>query len=196
MSSFLADGVLWTTADTALEGTGAALWNGSNGTFAPIDEREGVIYEAFEPSFTAGVLGAQVATEGYVAVEGNNISYPSLIVGEDNEGFMGVTLVGPDYDPSPAYVPVGLTTTPDEVKVVVDSGGPSDGFSGTVFGGFRPRWGDYGYAVPGPDGTVWLAAEYISATCGFQEYLATNGNCGSTRTLLTNWTTRVFELEL
>ena len=197
MSSFLANGILWTTADTALEGTGAAEWHGGpNGAFDPIDERAGVVYEAFEPSFTAGNLGAAVATEGYVAVEGNNITFPSLVVGENNEGFMGVTLVGPDHAPSPAYIPVGLTTTPDEVKVVVDGSGPSDGFSGTIFGDFRPRWGDYGYAVPGPDGTVWLAAEYISATCGLDDYLETDGNCGSTRTLFTNWTTRVFELQL
>lgn len=195
MSSFLADGVLWTTADTALEGTGAALWHG-DGTFDAIDEREGVIYAAFEPSWSGGVLSAGVLQQGYVAVEGNNITYPSLIVGEDNQGFMGVTLVGPDDNPSPAYVPVGLGTTPDTVKVVVDGSGPSDGFSGTIFGGFRPRWGDYGYAVPGPGGTVWLAAEYISATCEFDGWVATVGNCDSTRTIVTNWTTRVFQLAL
>jgi hypothetical protein len=195
MSSFLADGVLWTTADTALEGTGAALWHG-DGTFDPIDEREGVIYEAFAPSWSGGELSAGVLQQGYVAVEGNNITYPSLIVGEDNQGFMGVTLVGPDHNPSPAYIPVGLGTTPDAVKVVVDGSGPSDGFSGTIFGGFRPRWGDYGYAVPGPGGTVWLAAEYISATCEFDAWVATFGNCGSTRTIVTNWTTRVFQLAL
>ncbi len=128
MSSFLADGVLWTTADTALEGTGAADWHGGpNGAFDPIDERAGVVYEAFEPSFTAGDLGAAVATEGYVAVEGNNITFPSLIVDENNEGFMGVTLVGPDHAPSPAYIPVGLTTAADEVKVVVEGQRPRRG---------------------------------------------------------------------
>jgi hypothetical protein len=38
-----------------------------------------------------------------------------------------------------------------------------------------------------------MAAEYVSSTCGLDEWLA-DANCGDTRTLLTNYSTRVWEL--
>lgn len=74
--------------------------------------------------------------------------------------------------------------------------GPEDGFSnyglfGPVTPGVpRPRWGDYSAAVPW--GTaVWLGAEYIGQSCTFSQYKATNFTCGSTRTALATWDTRI-----
>ena len=194
MSSFLADGVLWTTVDTALEGEGSADYDSSDGSFVPIDERAGVLYAAFAPTVANGDVQATLLQDGYVAVGGNNLTYPSLAVNEQNQGYMGVTLVGPDHFPTPAYIPVGIGTNADSVHVVVPGSSPSDGFSGTIFGGFRPRWGDYGYVVPGAGTSLWFAAEYTSSTCTLDDWVATVGNCDSTRTLFSNWTTRVTQL--
>jgi hypothetical protein len=191
MSAFMARGVLWTTVDTALAGSGSASWDDEDGTFEPIDERSGVLYVAFRPRWSWHGLKVDVLKQGYVAVAGNNLTYPSLAVTERNRGFIGATLVGPDHFPSPVYVPVGLGVASDTVHVVVEGGSPSDGFSGTAFGGFRPRWGDYGYAVPGHGSSIWMAAEYVSSTCGLDAWLA-DPNCDDTRTLLTNYTTRVW----
>jgi hypothetical protein len=192
MSAFMARGVLWTTVDTALTGTGSASWNADDGSSAPIDQRSGILYVAFRPWWSRHGLGVSVLKQGYVAVAGNNLSYPSLAVNEWNRGYIGATLVGPDHYPSPVYIPIGFGVVPD-VHIVAGGGSPSDGFSGTVFGGFRPRWGDYGYAVPGPGRSIWMAAEYVSSTCGLDEWLA-DANCAETRTLLTNYSTRVWEL--
>jgi hypothetical protein len=194
MSSFLADGVLWTTVDTALEGEGSADYDTTNGSFVPIDQRAGVVYAAFAPTVSNGDVQASVLQDGYVAVDGNNVTYPSLAVNEENQGYIGVTLVGPDHYPTPAYIPVGLGTNADSVHVVVPGSSPSDGFSGTIFGDFRPRWGDYGYMMPGAGTSLWFAAEYISSTCAFDDWVASFGNCDSTRTLFNNWTTRVTQL--
>ena len=194
MSSFLANGVLWTTADTALDGEGSAAYDSSNGSFVPIDQRAGILYAAFAPTSVGGDVQASVLQDGYVAVAGNNVTYPSLAVNEANQGYMGVTLVGPDHFPTPAYIPVGLGTDSDSVHVVVPGSSPSDGFSGTIIGDFRPRWGDYGYMVPGAGTSLWFGAEYISSTCTFDDWVATLGTCDSTRTILTNWSTRLTQL--
>ncbi|HEY8407610.1 MAG TPA: hypothetical protein VIK66_06515 [Gaiellaceae bacterium] len=39
--------------------------------------------------------------------------------------------------------------------------------------------------------TVWLGAEYIGQSCTFSQYKATNFTCGSTRTALATWDTRI-----
>jgi hypothetical protein len=42
------------------------------------------------------------------------------------------------------------------------------------------------------DGTsIWLANEYIAQTCSLNTYVATNFQCGGTRTALGNWSTRI-----
>jgi len=57
----------------------------------------------------------------------------------------------------------------------------------------RPRWGDYGAAVPWGN-TVWIASEYIGQSCDFSTYLNTNFRCGNTRTALANWDTRISQV--
>ena len=55
------------------------------------------------------------------------------------------------------------------------------------------RWGDYGAAVA-LGNNVWIASEYIGQSCSLAEYLKTNFRCGSTRTALANWDTRISEV--
>jgi hypothetical protein len=54
---------------------------------------------------------------------------------------------------------------------------PADGFTGyPQYGGSGvERWGDYSAATAGPDGKIWMAAEYIPGTFGYPEYLANWG---------------------
>jgi hypothetical protein len=193
MSSFMADGVLWTSLDTALTGRGAATYDTTDGSFDPIRQRAGVAYFAFEPSWSGSTLNGGLLQDGYVSVRRANLIYPSLAVTEDNEGYLGVTLVGPRHYPSAAYIPLRLGSEPKVVRIAAAGRAPSDGFTGTVLGGFRPRWGDYGYMVPGKGDTLWFGAEYVRAHCGFQRWVA-DPNCGDSRTLFTNWTTQVTQL--
>jgi len=193
-SSFMADGVVWTSLSTALTGAGGADYDSSDGSFRPVAQRAGVAYFAFRPWWDGATLKARLLQEGYVAVAGGNITFPSLAVNERNEGYMGVSLVGPSHFPSAAYIPIGLGTSPDVVHVAARGRGPSDGFTGTVFGGFRPRWQDYGYMVPGNGDDLWFGVEYIDARCGFAAWLK-DPNCGDERTTFTNWSTRITKLE-
>jgi hypothetical protein len=193
-SSFLADGVLWSSLTTALTGLGGASYDNSDGSFEPVDQRAGVAYFAFRPRWDDHTLKARLLQDGYVAVRDANITYPSLAVNEHNEGYIGVSLVGPRYFPSAAYIPLELGEDPDVVHIAARGRSPSDGFSGTVFGGFRPRWQDYGYMVPGNGGDLWFGVEYIASRCRFQRWLA-DTNCGDRRTMFTNWSTRVTRLD-
>ena len=197
MHAYLQSGVLWGVLGTALDGPGGSDYSPDN-NFAPtpIDQKAGIAYFAIRPSWGYG-LNANVQQEGYIGVANGNLSMPSIAMGgSDNVGFIGATLVGSDHFPSAAYVKVGLGSEPKVVRIGGRGRGPDDGFTGTWVGGFRPRWGDYGYAVPGQGGTVWFAQEYIGQRCGFREFISDpDSTCGFERTFLANWSTRIMHLD-
>lgn len=193
MAAYLDHGTLWGTLDTSLKGHGGSEWTDTN-DYAPdpINERAGVLYFAITPDWSGG-LNAKVASQGYLAAANANLTYPSIAMGSGGTGFIGMTLVGPNMHPSAAYAKVGLHQAPSVVRVAAKGVGADDGFTGLWVGGFRPRWGDYGYAVPGRGGSVWFAAEYIAQRCSYQAYLA-DTTCGNTRSFFANWSTRVTQL--
>jgi hypothetical protein len=192
-SSFLSHGVLWTTAMTGLDGPGGAVLDPTTGAWHPIDRHIGVVYFAVRVRVTDGALATQVAKQGYVNVPGQNLEFPSLALNRHDRGYMGVTLVGPKYNPSAAYIPVGLRSEPDAVHIALAGMAPDDGFTGTQLGGYVPRWGDYGYAVPGPEDTIVTGSEYIASRCGFDEWLK-DPTCGGSRAFLGNWATAIVVL--
>jgi hypothetical protein len=194
LSSAMADGVLWGTVATGLAGPGGSDYSATN-DFAPtpVDQKVGLLYFAIRPRWDGDVLKATVAQQGYVGVSNANLLYPALAVDEDNVGFIGASLVGPSRYPSAVYAKVGLGTEPSVVRVAAAGGGPSDGFTGTWTGDFRPRWGDYSYAAPGPDGTIWFATEYVEDSCTLAEY-EVDFTCGFERGFFANFSTRVTQL--
>ncbi len=136
------------------------LWSGLNTAVrsgAKIDA--GIAYFAIAPSFDdSGFLTARAVQQGYVAVAGENIWFPSIGVGRDGRAVLAATLSGPDYYPSAVYV------TPDgKVHLAGAGAGPDDGFTGyAAFGGNGAgRWGDYTAAVADADGSIWFGAEFI-----------------------------------
>ncbi|HEX6844751.1 MAG TPA: hypothetical protein VF235_06495 [Actinomycetota bacterium] len=189
--AWLHDGVVYLTTSTALKGTGAARINPTNGSWVSVKQRVGVAYFALDPSWSGG-LSIDVTQQGYAAVAGNNLSYPSIAIGPDGEGAIGATLVGPGYYPAAAFVPFTAGEAPTSVQVPSPGVGPSDGFTG-VAGYYRARWGDYGAAAVSPDGHVWLAAQSIEQSCTFAEW-SLDTTCGYTRTFLANWSTRIVEV--
>jgi hypothetical protein len=191
--AWLHDGVVYLTTSTALRGRGAARLNTQNGAWSGTKQRSGVAYFALEPMDPAGSFSADLVQEGYAAVAGNNLSYPSIAIGPDGVGAIGATLVGPGYYPSAAYIPFTVGEAPTSVEVPSLGVGPSDGFTG-VAGYYRPRWGDYGTATVAPDGNVWIAAESIEQSCSFSEFVQ-DSTCGFTRTLYANWSTRIIEVD-
>ena len=153
------------------------LYSGVN-TIIGDGSRTGIAWFGVKPRFHHGAVSGRVVRQGYVAVDHENVIFPSLAFGEES-GAMVFTLVGPDYFPSAAFVRVGEEGT-SAVHIAADGAAPDDGFSGyvTYGGGGVGRWGDYSAAVS--DGSsVWMATEYIP---------------NSPRTALANWGTAVFKV--
>ena len=194
LSSFFEDGVLWTTLGTGVQGFGGSSYDADNNfEQVRIDEKAGIAYFAFQPSWTNGTLGADVAQQGYITIRKANLTYPSLAIGSNGVGYIGATRVGPRHFASPAYIQIGLGIQPSFVGVVMDGIGPNDGFTGTWEGDFRPRWGDYGYAAADDDGSIWFAAEYTQSRCNLQQFTA-DITCGFSRGIFENWSTRITHL--
>jgi hypothetical protein len=149
--------------------------------------------------FAVNPHAPRIVGQGYVAVAGNNVNYPAVGVlkGKGGRGVMAFTLVGGDHFPSAAYVTLKKGRVTGDVHVAGRGAGPEDSFceyvvincAGTDPPSIRPRWGDYGAAVPVGD-SVWIASEWTGQTCTFAAYLA-DMTCGQTRTALANWSTRI-----
>ncbi|HUL85008.1 MAG TPA: hypothetical protein VLX89_05765 [Actinomycetota bacterium] len=188
-AGWLRNGVVYLVGGVSLAGPGGANIDESTGlTWEPAGVHAGVAYVALRPSTWNSSVSRLF--QGSIDVKGQNLIYPSLAMNAAGKGAIGVTLSGPDWYPSSAYIPFGTNGPSGSVQVVAKGAGPNDGFSATQYGGYRTRWGDYGAAATSPDGMLWVANEYIAQTCDLDTFLA-DTNCGHTRTLLANWSTRI-----
>jgi hypothetical protein len=177
------NGTLWGAIDTGLAS--------SNGNEA------GVEWFAVSPSTASGSVSATLGNQGYLGIGNDNLTYPAIGITTGGTGVIAFTVVGTDFFPSAGYAQI----TPSGVGAVhlaAPGVGPADGFSdykvfGNPPGTTRPRWGDYGAAVPAGN-NVWVASEYVGQSCTLSEYLQTNFRCGNTRTALANWDTRISEV--
>ena len=173
------NGALWGAIDTGV--------NTSNGKQAGI--------EWFKVSAAGGSSGSSLAGSGYVALGNDNLTYPAIGITTGGNGVMAFTVVGSDFYPSAGYALIGSGGVGD-IHIAAMGQGPDDGFTNyRLFANppsftARPRWGDYGAAVP-MGGNVWIASEYIGQSCDFSTFINTNFRCGSTRTALGNWGTRI-----
>lgn len=154
-----AAGLLWSGLNTVVQKPGQ-------------DPRTGIAYFGVLPFWLHGSLQATLVKSGYVAIDGNNVLFPSIGVNAFGQGVMTFTVSGPDYFPSAGYLPISLFSTGD-VHIASAGAGPEDGFT-CVAPDRLCRWGDYSAAVAAPDGSIWMAVEFIPAT---------------PRTVLANWGT-------
>jgi hypothetical protein len=188
--AWLHDGDVYLTTGTPLTGSGAAWYSTNNGGWKPIKQRTGVAWFVLHPSDA----GTGLVNNGYVAVQGANLTYPSIVVGPTGAGAIGATLTGPTYYPSAAVARFAPGGAPGRVQVTGLGVGPNDGFTATGYGDYDPRWGDYGAGTVEPDGTMWFASEYIAQRCTVAEWTA-DTTCGYTRTFLANWSTHITGIE-
>jgi hypothetical protein len=144
----------------------------------------GIAWFAVEPNFVGPSLNGNIVNQGYVAVAGNNVIFPSVGVDRDGDGAIVFTLVGPDYFPSVAYTSVNDLTVSQVVHIAAAGQGPEDGFTGyKQYGGNGvARWGDYS-AASWDGERMWFAGEYIPNACAV--------NAPPCREVLFNWGTFV-----
>jgi hypothetical protein len=139
--------------------------------------RVGIAYFAVAAVGTPFGVFAHILNQGYVAVNGENVLFPSIAVNRSGFGAMAFTLSGPDFFPSAAYVRFAFGRTVGPIYVTGPGALPEDGFSGYAAEGSPTpgvaRWGDYSAAVFA-DGAIWMGNEFIPNT---------------PRTLLANWGT-------
>jgi hypothetical protein len=149
----------------------------------------GSAWFAVQPSFNGPTLEGTVVHQGYIAVAGNNVIFPSVGVDADNDGAIVFSLTGTDHFPSVAYTTISNGVTQPLIHVAGAGKGPEDGFSGypQYGGGGVARWGDYSAATW--DGErVWFAGEYIPGDCEV--------NALPCRETLMNWGTFVGSIML
>ena len=188
--AWLHDGDVYLTTGTPLTGSGAAWYNTNNGAWKAIKQRTGVAWFVLRPDGSGGGLTASLQANGYLAVQGANLTYPSIVVGPTGAGAIGATLTGPNDFPSAAVARFTPGQAPTTVQITGQGVGPNDGFTATGEGGYDPRWGDYGAATVTPDGTMWLASEYIASRCTVAEFNV-DTTCGFRRTFYANWSTHI-----
>ncbi len=156
-----------------------------------------------------------LANQGYVAARNEELIFPSIGVGPSGNALMVFTLTGQNYYPSTAFTVI--TKSPNEqmdgggnsVAIMSDSQGsnvrsgviyvadlgksPQDGFTeyqslNTNSSAYRPRWGDYTWAV-WANGKIYFSSEYIqSPNCSDQAFI-NDPTCGGTRDPFANWGT-------
>jgi hypothetical protein len=139
--------------------------------------RVGIAFFAVGAVGTPAGIFARILRQGYVAVNGENVLFPSIAVNRAGFGAMAFTLSGPHFFPSAAYVRFVLGRAVGPIHVSGPGVLPEDGFSGyKSFQSPTPgvaRWGDYSAAVFA-DGAIWMGNEFIP---------------GTPRTQLANWGT-------
>jgi hypothetical protein len=146
---------------------GGVLYGGVNTTVtsATGPSRVGIAFFVVTAKGTPGKVFASIAHQGYVAVNGENVLFPSIAVNRSGVGAMCFTLSGPDFFPSAAYVRFASGRTAGSIHVTGAGTAPEDGFTGyQAFGGNGvARWGDYSAAVAA-DGAIWMGNEFIPDT--------------------------------
>jgi hypothetical protein len=174
------NGSLWGALDTVLSVSSA--------------KQAGIEWFDVAATTSTGKLSAALKNQGYLSLGNNNLTYPAVGIASGGTGVIAFTVVGADFYPSAGYVVV-TSAGAGPVHIAAEGLGPDDGFSnyklfGNPPGTSRPRWGDFGAAVPW-GGNVWIASEYIGQSCDFSEYKASGFRCGNTRSALANWGTRI-----
>ncbi len=160
--------------------SGAKLWV-TLSTQGVDDQGKSVVaggYAILSPTYRGGIVSTRVLSQGYLVVNNNHVLRPAVAVTPQGRGAVVFTLVGPDYYPSGAFVPIDASATGTTAEVAGQGAFPEDGFTGyTGFGGVGvARWGDYSSAVTTSDGSIWMVGQYIPAV---------------PRTASANWGTRI-----
>ncbi|GAC1474514.1 MAG: hypothetical protein PVSMB7_29620 [Chloroflexota bacterium] len=146
-----AHGLIWAALDTGVLDSQAK-------------PRDGVAWFIVSPG--AGGFSPSVVNTGYIAIDGENLLYPTVGINDAGRGVVALSLMGPHHYPSVAYAPIDYIHGTGTVHLAVAGNAPSDdlsdyaGSTGPDWPGYG-RWGDYTAAVAATDGSIWTAIEYI-----------------------------------
>jgi hypothetical protein len=145
------------------------------------DCKAGIAWFAVKPHFSEAGLTASVHSQGYISVQGANVFYPSVAVGEGDKGIVAFALSGHDFFPSTAFARLSQKGA-GPVQIAAAGVAPDDGFTGYVNPTTQGsgRWGDYSAAAVVDGSAIWFATEFIP---------------GGPRTQLANWGTFIGQVD-
>ena len=180
-------GRLWSTVSTVLNSPEDTVPAGAFGD----PNKAGVAWFAVKVD-NDHKLKARVDRQGYVAIKNANLLFPALGINHQGQAAIGFSISGPDVFPSTGYVQSHEDDGFGRIHIAGAGVSSEDGF--TAYPSQNPgtfcdsdtnpteceaRWGDYGAAAIGGDGSIWLANEYIGPR---------------PRTVLANWGTFITRL--
>jgi len=130
---------------------------------------------------SAGITGASIVRQGYIAAAGKYEIYPAVQPDAAGNAAVVFTLTNGARFPSAAYATMKAGGSNFGPAVVAAAGaGPYIRAAANP-----PRWGDYSFAVPDDaSDSAWLATEYIPP------------KSSQTTTGIRNWGTRVIKVPL
>ena len=157
-------------------------------------KHSGLLYFVVAPSVTGGAVGGSITDSNYVASDGLDLYYPAIAATQSGSAVMTFSFSGTNMFPSAGYIPL----TPDlgmfEIHTAILGAGAYDGESGYPGCGFfsSALWGFTAAAVA-ESNTMWMATEYVSATCDHKTW-AKDETCGGIRGPGSNWGTLLSNL--
>ncbi len=176
-----AQGAIWAAVNTIVS-------NGHSGS----PQHMGVAF------WVVNAAGGSVslATQGYISAPGTQLLFPSIGVGPTGDALVAFTVTSSNMYPSTGYAWINKSSTgPIGGTIYISATGqaPQDGFSEYQYiqysGYYRPRWGDYTWAI-WSGGSIYFSTEYIQyPNCGNSAFLSSGGTCGGTRDPFANWGT-------
>ena len=134
---------------------------------APRGTNSGFTYFSVAPTMDAsGSVSGAVNRQGYVQIAGETVSYPTFGINSAGGAVITCSLIGPDFYPSAAFVPVDSHLRATSLFISSLGAAPSDGFTGykAYGGGGIARWGDYSEAQSDESGNIWMAQEMVSTS--------------------------------
>ena len=123
----------------------------------------GAAYVILSPTFRGGTVAASVVRQNTLVISNNHILRPAIGVDAQGQGAIAATVVGPNWYPSAAFIPVDSIAAPSSIRIAAAGTLPEDGFTGYSGGPSQKmaRWGDYSTTAVASDGSVWMAVQYI-----------------------------------
>lgn len=139
-------------------------------------DRDGAAWFVIDPT------GQKVVKQGYVAVAGTYLLYPSILRGNTGTVVIDFSMTSPSLNPSTGYAFMKDSAKSfGPVQTTGAGSGPHVSFSDLLFA--EPRWGDYSAIALDPNGRdIWSADEYVPP--------ADQGGSD----LVDNWGTRVWDV--
>jgi hypothetical protein len=162
-------GRLWSTVSTVLNSPEDTVPAGAFGD----PNKAGVAWFAVRVD-NDHKLKAKVDSQGYVAIKNANLLFPAIGINHKGQAAIAFSIAGPDFFPSAGYVQSREDDGFGRIHIAGAGVNSEDGF--TAYPSQNPgapcdsatnpteceaRWGDYGAAAIGGDGSIWIASEYI-----------------------------------